>query len=52
MQIREPTIVAVDKFSGKLLKSGMTRRRCLADPRQHHVPIQPICGRHLGLHET
>lgn len=28
--LREPTVVAVDKFSGKILNSARTPKRCLA----------------------
>ena len=42
VQIREPTIVAVDKFSGKLLKVGHDAQKMLGRTPASIVPIQPI----------
>ena len=42
VQIREPTIVAVDKFTGRLLKVGHDAQKMLGRTPASIVPIQPI----------
>ena len=42
--LREPTLVAVDKFSGKLLKVGEDAQKMLGRTPASIVPIQPIVG--------
>lgn len=42
VQIREPTIVAVDKFTGRLLKDGHDAQKMLGRTPASIVPIQPI----------
>ena len=42
--LREPTLVAVDKFSGKLLKVGEEAQKMLGRTPASIVPIQPIVG--------
>ena len=42
VQIREPTIVAVDKFTGRLLKVGHEAQKMLGRTPASIVPIQPI----------
>ena len=44
VQIREPTIVAVDKFSGKLLKVGREAHKMLGRTPASIVPIHPIAN--------
>ena len=42
--LREPTLVAVDKFSGKLLKVGEDAQKMLGRTPASIVPIQPVVG--------
>ncbi len=42
--LREPPLVAVDKFSGKLLKVGEDAQKMLGRTPASIVPIQPIVG--------
>ena len=39
---REPTVVAVDKFSGKILKVGQDAQKMLGRTPANIVPIHPI----------
>lgn len=44
VQVREPSLVAVDKFSGKLMKVGEEAQKMLGRTPASIVPIQPIVG--------
>ena len=44
VQVREPALVAVDKFSGKLLKVGEEAQKMLGRTPASIVPIQPVVG--------
>lgn len=44
VQVREPALVAVDKFSGKLMKVGEEAQKMLGRTPASIVPIQPIVG--------
>ena len=44
VQVREPSLVAVDKYSGKLLKVGEEAQKMLGRTPASIVPIQPIVG--------
>ena len=44
VQLREPTLVAVDKYSGKLMKVGEEAQKMLGRTPASIVPIQPIVG--------
>ena len=47
--LREPSVVAMDKNTGKLLKVGTEANACWAVPRQHRRHASPAGGRHLRL---
>ena len=48
--LREPSVVAMDKNTGKLLKVGAeAQRHAGPHPRQHHRHAPPAGGRHLRL---
>ncbi|HIQ87865.1 MAG TPA: rod shape-determining protein [Candidatus Scatomorpha gallistercoris] len=44
VQVREPALVAVDKFSGRLVKVGEEAQKMLGRTPASIVPIQPIVG--------
>ena len=44
VQVREPTIVAVDKYTGKLLKVGREAQKMLGRTPASIVPIHPIAN--------
>ena len=44
VQVREPTIVAVDKYTGKLLKVGREAQKMLGRTPASIVPIHPIAS--------
>lgn len=44
VQMREPTLVAVDKYSGKLLKIGQEAQKMLGRTPANIVAIRPITG--------
>lgn len=44
VQLREPTVVAVDKFTGKLVKVGQEAQKVLGRTPANIVPIHPISG--------
>ena len=44
VQVREPALVAVDKFSGKLMKVGEEAQKMLGRTPASIVPIQPVVG--------
>ena len=44
VQVREPALVAVDKYTGKLLKVGEEAQKVLGRTPASIVPIQPIVG--------
>ena len=44
VQVREPSLVAVDKYTGKLLKVGEEAQKVLGRTPASIVPIQPIVG--------
>lgn len=44
VQLREPTLVAVDKFTGKLLKVGQEAQRMLGRTPANILAISPISG--------
>ncbi|HBR08279.1 MAG TPA: rod shape-determining protein [Clostridiales bacterium] len=44
VQLREPTLVAVDKFTGKLLKIGQEAQRMLGRTPANILAIHPISG--------
>lgn len=44
VQVREPTLVAVDKFTGRLLRVGQDAQKMLGRTPANILPINPITG--------